>query len=156
MVSSCSKTESIRDRLYWPDLDLSEEEFRADWAIHAVRKSCCPWALILFQNHPQRYEKLVSYYSDTAIEQRKIRWLERDLNSHLRVSIDRRFNLIENHWYSSLYTKDDTNLPQSLLSWTQRTERHKRKLGNKTFIPHNLTRIKQISCEKIQTFKRTN
>jgi hypothetical protein len=33
-----------------------------------------------FQNHPQRYEKLVSYYSDTAIGQRKIRWLERDLN----------------------------------------------------------------------------
>ena len=40
----------------------------------------------IFQNHPQRYEKLVSYYSDTAIDQRKIRWLERDLNSHLRVS----------------------------------------------------------------------
>jgi hypothetical protein len=38
---------------------------------------------LVFQNHPQRYEKLVSYYSDTAIDQRKIRWLERDLNSHL-------------------------------------------------------------------------
>ena len=40
----------------------------------------------VFQNHPQRYEKQVWYYSDTAINQRKIRWLERDLNSHLRVS----------------------------------------------------------------------
>jgi hypothetical protein len=39
--------------------------------------------LILFQNHPQRYEKPVSYYSDTAIDQRKIRSVEKfewDLN----------------------------------------------------------------------------
>ena len=36
---------------------------------------------LAFQNHPQRYEKRVSYYSDTAMD----RWLERDLNSHLRV-----------------------------------------------------------------------
>jgi hypothetical protein len=34
---------------------------------------------LLFQNHPHRYVKPVSYYSDTAIDQRKIRWLERDL-----------------------------------------------------------------------------
>ena len=27
---------------------------------------------VSFQNHPQRYEKPVSYYSDTAIDQRKI------------------------------------------------------------------------------------
>jgi hypothetical protein len=47
-------------------------------------------AVIQFQNHPRRYEKPVSYYSDTAIDQWKICWLERDLNSHLRVSIDHR------------------------------------------------------------------
>jgi hypothetical protein len=33
-------------------------------------------------------EKPVLYYSDSAIDQRKIRWLKQDLNSHLRVSID--------------------------------------------------------------------
>jgi hypothetical protein len=33
------------------------------------------------------YEKPVSYYSDTLIYQREIRWFERDLDSHhLRVS----------------------------------------------------------------------
>ena len=40
----------------------------------------------IFNSDVQRYGKLVSYYSDTVIDQRKIRWLERDLNSHLRVS----------------------------------------------------------------------
>lgn len=31
---------------------------------------------VLFQNRPQRYKKTVSYYSDTAIEQQKIGWLD--------------------------------------------------------------------------------
>ena len=35
--------------------------------------------LILFQNHPQRYEKLICFQSYTATHQRKIHWLERDL-----------------------------------------------------------------------------
>jgi hypothetical protein len=37
---------------------------------HYSQKPFCskrkPWAQNLFQNHPQRYEKLVLYYSDTA------------------------------------------------------------------------------------------
>ena len=41
---------------------------------------------ILLQNHPQRYEKLICCFILTLLPPTKIRWLERDLNSHLRVS----------------------------------------------------------------------
>ena len=40
---------------------------------------------VIFQNH-QRYEKLICFHFLHCYHQRKIRWLERDLNSHLRVS----------------------------------------------------------------------
>ena len=39
-----------------------------------------------FQNHPQRYERLICFHSYTATTNEKICWLERDLNLHLRVS----------------------------------------------------------------------
>ena len=58
----------------------------AQQGFHVVRMSTSEIDDSLFQNHPQRYEKTISYYSDTAIDQRKIRWLERDLYSHHRVS----------------------------------------------------------------------
>ena len=49
--------------------------------------------LYLFQNHPQRHEKPVSYYFDTAIDKRKMRWLERDL-TRIFGYLDRR----STHW----------------------------------------------------------
>ena len=41
---------------------------------------------ILFQNHPQRYEKLICIFIRTLLPPTKILWLERDLNLHLQVS----------------------------------------------------------------------
>ena len=56
------------------------------------------WLKLLLQIY---IEKPVSYYSDTAIDQRKICWLERDLNSHLRVSRLPLYPL--SYWVNSWY-----------------------------------------------------